>query len=249
MNIESLDFTDLEQRYSTVESYVEKISTGDLQSVVISGPPGVGKTYTVEKYLSKYCKTKFKVINGHMTIFNLYAHLYLMKDKGNVLVLDDIDSVFTKIEGLNILKAALDTKASRTINWQSSTHLLNRVGLPQNFNYNGSTILITNEGRGTFNKKLKNHYDALCDRTYHLKVAHDNDESRLHQINFMIIKKNLLGQFNLTNESIADILDYINENSNEFHNLSLRTAIKAADLIKTFGSEWKKFAKEGLQNA
>jgi len=53
MNYESLDFAELEQSYATVESYVEKVSMGALRSVVVSGPPGVGKTYSVEQYLKQ----------------------------------------------------------------------------------------------------------------------------------------------------------------------------------------------------
>jgi hypothetical protein len=249
MSYTSIDFTELEQRYATVESYVEKISTGDLRSLVVSGPAGVGKTYSIEQYLKNYSKTKYKVINGHMTLFCLYGHLYTMKDKGNVLVLDDIDTVLKDVQGLNILKAALDTKESRSINWQSTTRLLDAAGIPRQFNFNGSVILITNEGRGRFSGKLKNHYEALCDRTFHLKISSDSKESRLNQINFMIIKKNLLGQYNLSAEMVNDILDYINNNSEDISYLSLRTAIKAAELVKTFGSDWKNFAKEGLQDA
>jgi hypothetical protein len=216
--------------------------------MILSGPPGVGKTHSVEGYLSKHCQTRYKVIKGHMTVFSLYGQLFLMKDQGNVLVLDDVDSAFSKIEGLNILKAALDTTASRTISWQSASSLVGACGLPQQFTFSGSVILITNEGRGHFNKKLTNHYEALRDRTYHLKIASDSAESKLHQINFMILRRNLLADFRLTNELIIDILDYINENYQKFEDLSLRTAIKAADLAKIYGSEWKDMAKGGLQN-
>ena len=84
-----------------------------------------------------------------MTPLSLYGNLYQYRHAGDVLVLDDIDSVFSKIEGINLLKAAMDTKPVRRINWESTSSTVVNLGLPSGFDFKGSVVLISNIG---FNK-------------------------------------------------------------------------------------------------
>lgn len=246
MRYEEQDFSTLETRYASVERFIEKICAGSIRSMIVSGPPGVGKTYSIEQFLRKYSTEKYKVVTGHMSMLSLYGNLYSLRNSKNVLVLDDIDSVFEKIEGLNILKAAMDTKAQRQINWESSTPLLAAMNVPPSFSFNGAVILITNEGRGNMKKKLAQHLAALCDRTFQIKVADTSRESLLHQINFMILKKGLLSSFNFDEDQIFEILDYINDNAESITHLSLRTAVKLAELVEIDSAGWQQWAGDGL---
>jgi hypothetical protein len=249
MNYGTLDFTELEEKHTQIEFFVKQICIGKLRSMLVSVPPGVGKTHSTKDYLSKYCTGKFKIVAGHMSMLSLYGELYRHRKPGNVLMLDDIDSVYSTIEGLNILKAAMDTLASTSISWESSTHYLTSMGVPKHFDFEGGVILVTNEGRGKFNKKLMAHFEALCDRTFPVRLGEDTAESKLEQINFMVLKKNLLGSFNFSQPTIIEILDYINENYESLSNLSLRTAFKAAQLVSIDPTTWKQMAKVGLKNA
>lgn len=61
------DYTDLERRYASVESYIKELSNGQIHNLIINGPAGVGKTHAVETFLGKYAQGRYKVVKGHMT--------------------------------------------------------------------------------------------------------------------------------------------------------------------------------------
>ena len=74
-NYENEDYSDLEKRYANVETYIKQISNGNIHNLIVNGPPGVGKTHSVESYLNKYAHGKYKVVKGHMTPLSLYGNL------------------------------------------------------------------------------------------------------------------------------------------------------------------------------
>lgn len=240
------DYSELERSYSSVESFIEKISQGSLRSLIINGPPGVGKTFSVESFLKRHASRKYKLIAGHMSTLSLYGNLYHYREPGNVLVLDDIDSVMSKIEGVNILKAAMDTKPSRRINWESSSALLNKINVPTGFDFEGSVILISNVGFGSAGGKIGAHLDALKDRSFTLTIANNSRESLFKQLCFMVMKKNLLNSFTLSASQIQDILNYVENNMEYLPKISLRLAIKLAQLVKESPDNWYQMANNGL---
>jgi hypothetical protein len=240
------DYSELERSYCSVESFIEKISKGSLRSLIINGPPGVGKTFSVESFLKKHASRKYKLIAGHMSTLSLYGNLYHYREPGNVLVLDDIDSVMSKIEGVNILKAAMDTKPSRRINWESSSALLNKINVPTGFDFEGSVILISNVGFGSAGGKIGAHLDALKDRSFTLTIANNSRESLFKQLCFMVMKKNLLSSFSLSAGQIQDILMYVENNIESLPKISLRLAIKLAQLVKESPDNWYQMANNGL---
>lgn len=246
ISYEHENYKDLEQRYASAESYIEKMSKGSIRSLIINGPPGVGKTYSVEAYLKKYASGKYKLVAGHMTALSLYGNLYHYRDAGNVLVLDDIDSVLGKIEGVNILKAAMDTKPSRRINWESPSAMLSKLNLPTGFDFMGSVILISNIGFGSSAGKIGAHLDALKDRSFSLSIANGSRESLFKQVCFMVMKKDLLREFGLSKEQKFEILDYIESNMDLLTKVSLRAAIKLAQLVKEAPDNWRQMANNGL---
>ena len=242
------DYTELERCYASVETFIEKISQGSLRSLIINGPPGVGKTFSVESFLKKHASRKYKLIAGHMSTLSLYGNLYHYRDAGNVLVLDDIDSVLSKIEGVNILKAAMDTKPSRRINWESSSSLLNKLNLPTGFDFQGSVILISNVSFGGSGGKIGAHLEALKDRSFTLTIANNSRESLFKQLCFMVMKKNLLSSFSLSAKQIQDILMYVENNIESLPKISLRLAIKLAQLVQESPDNWHQMANTGLLN-
>jgi hypothetical protein len=245
---ENDDYSELEKRYAHVEMYIQQIANGKIHNLIVNGPPGVGKTYSVESYLNQYAKGKYKVVKGHMTPLSLYGNLYFHREENSVLVLDDIDSVFKKIEGVNLLKAAIDTSPVRKISWESSTPLKG-VGIPSSFEFKGSVILISNIGfDGHTRGGLSAHLDALKDRSYKIIVADSSKESCFKQVCFMVAKKELLRSFNLTKHQQFDLLDYIEVNLEKLNKVSLRTAVKLAQLMVINVADWRSMADSGLLN-
>lgn len=244
-----MDFGVLEENYANVEKYIEGICKGEFRSVIVNGPPGVGKSFSVDTYLQQYAEEgTYKVAAGHMTPLSLYGNLYQYRNVGDVLVLDDIDSVFSKIEGINLLKAAMDTKPVRRINWESSSAVVVNLGLPAYFEFKGSVVLISNIGFIGKKGKLQEHLDALKDRSYSLHISDNTKEELYQQVCFMVIKKSLLEEFVLDDAQQSEILDYIGNNLNKIDKISLRLAIKLAGLMKANPTEWTSMADSGLLN-
>ena len=242
------DYADLERRYASVESYIKELSNGRIHNLIINGPAGVGKTHAVEKFLDAYAHGRFKVVKGHMTPLSLYGNLFFHRDPNNILVLDDIDSVFKKIEGVNLLKAAMDTGSVRRINWESS-NALKGVGIPDSFEFKGKVILISNIGFAVARKNsISAHLDALKDRSFNIVVADNTKESCFKQVCFMVLKKDMLNTFKLKYEQHIELLNYLKEHIIEIEKISLRTAIKLAQLMTISPANWRDMADTGLLN-
>ena len=63
--------------------------------MIVSGPPGVGKSYGVEEKLNEAgifdkiseSKPKFEIVRGAMSAIGLYQKLYKFSSPGHILVL------------------------------------------------------------------------------------------------------------------------------------------------------------------
>ena len=117
--------------------------------MIVSGPPGVGKSYGVEQVLDRYgvvstlgnTRPKYEVVKGAMSP-GLYCKLYNFSDADNVLVFDDCDSILLDDLSLNILKAALDSRRSGKF-VGTQIHMLRREGVSDTFEFAGSVIFIS----------------------------------------------------------------------------------------------------------
>ena len=130
----------LRERFEILDDMTRAVKKGDVKAMIVTGPPGVGKSFGVEKVLSKHDVfasvaqdeklKKYEIVKGAMSAIGLYSKLYHFSDKKNILVFDDCDSVLMDDLSLNILKAALDTSKKRTIHWNTDSRLLRSEGVP-----------------------------------------------------------------------------------------------------------------------
>ena len=106
----------LADRFEILEDMTRAVKKGDVKAMIVTGPPGVGKSFGVEKVLSKHDVfanvaqdgklKKYEVVKGAMSAIGLYKKLFEFSDKKCILVFDDCDSVLMDDLSLNILKAA-----------------------------------------------------------------------------------------------------------------------------------------------
>ena len=227
---------------------------GDVRAMNVSGPPGVGKSFGVEQQLEKSAmfdqiagnRLRHNVVKGAMTALGLYAQLYKYCDKKNVLVFDDCDSVFADELSLNILKAALDSGKRRRICWNSDSRLLRDEGIPNSFNFNGSAIFITNlKFENVKSKKLQDHLEALESRCHFVDLTIDSERDKMLRIRQVDrdAENGLFGDYNFTNNEGQEVLDFMQANSTKLRELSIRTALKIADLVKVSPNNWKMLAE------
>ena len=241
----------IEQRFNILDDMTKAAINGDIRAMIVQGPPGVGKSYGVEFQLEKAGlfdkmsgrKIKYEVIKGAMTPIGLYATLYRHSDPKNVLVFDDCDSILLDDLALNILKAALDSGKKRRIHWNADSSLLRREGIPDSFDFKGSVIFITNlKFNNIKSKKLQDHLEALQSRCHFLDLTLDTTRDKILRIRQIFRKGDLFQDYNLTSEQGEQIVQFMQDNHARLREISLRMALKLADLTKISGN-WQQLAE------
>jgi hypothetical protein len=241
----------IERRFTILDDMTKASINGDIRAMIVQGPPGVGKSYGVEFQLEKAGlfdkmsgkKIKYEVIKGAMTPIGLYATLYRHSDPKNVLVFDDCDSILLDDLALNILKAALDSGKKRRIHWNADSALLRREGIPDSFDFKGSVIFITNlKFDNIKSKKLQDHLEALQSRCHFLDLTLDTTRDKILRIRQIFRKGDLFQDYNFTPEQGEEIVQFMQDNHARLREISLRMALKLADLTKV-SSNWQTLAE------
>ena len=241
----------IEQRFNILDDMTKAAIAGDIRAMIVVGPPGVGKSYGVEFQLEKAGlfdqlsgrKIKYEVIKGAMTPIGLYCTLYRHSDPNNVLVFDDCDSVFQDDVALNILKAALDSGKKRRICWNSDSAMLRREGVPDSFDFKGSAIFITNlKFDHLKSKKLQDHLEALQSRCHFLDLTLDTMRDKFLRIKQIFRQGQLFNDYDFTPEQGDEILQFMDDNKDKLREMSLRMALKIADLTKV-SANWRALAE------
>ena len=238
-------------RFEILDEMTKAAVAGDVRAMIVSGPPGVGKSYGVEKIVEAAClfdkisgkRLRAEVVKGSATPIGLYQTLYKYSDKNCVLVFDDCDSILLDDVSLNLLKGALDTGKKRKISWLSESSTLRREGIPDQFNFNGTVIFITNLKFDKMkSQKLRDHLDALQSRCHYLDLTLDTMRDKLLRIRQIANDGQLFEEYEFDTETQDEIIDFMCHNATRFREMSLRMAIKIADLRKSFPLKWKDMA-------
>ena len=181
---------------------------GDIRAMIVSGPPGVGKSYGVEQEIEKATlfdkiagkRLRAEVVKGSATPIGLYQALYKYSDPNCVLVFDDCDSILLDDVALNLLKGALDSGKKRKISWLSESSTLRREGIPDSFDFKGSVIFITNLKFDKMkSQKLRDHLDALQSRCHYLDLTLDTMRDKI--LRFLPESRAPLSKFSATSSS------------------------------------------------
>lgn len=241
----------LRERFQILEDMTYASCDGVVRGMVVTGPPGVGKSFGVEKVLkdagimlkmSGSTTRKFGVEKGAATPIGLYQLLYDYSADGSVLVLDDCDSVLYDELSLNLLKAALDSGKKRTLSWRSESRALANNGVPDQFDFKGSIIFITNVKFERTRGKLKDHLDAIMSRCHYLDLTLDTMRDKFLRCK-QIVADGMLNEYNFGKEEEKDLMEYIYTNKNRLREMSLRMVLKIADLRKMNANKWKAYAE------
>jgi hypothetical protein len=246
--------TRLRDRFNILDDMTRAVKKGDVRAMIVTGPPGVGKSFGVEKVLSKHDVfadvandsklKKYEIVKGAMSAIGLYSKLHEFSDKKSILVFDDCDSVLLDDLSLNILKAALDTSKKRTIHWNTDSRLLRSEGVPNSFEFKGGCIFITNiKFDHVKSKKLKDHLEALESRCHYLDLTIDTEREKLLRIRQVVTECGMLDSYDLTDAQKVEVVDFVDTNRARMRELSLRTVLKVADLRTSFPDKWQAVAE------
>lgn len=233
-------------RFKIMDQLTTACLKGYARSLIISGPPGLGKSYTVEQRLAESDSKEINhsIVKGYVRATGLIKKLYSHREKGKVLVFDDADTIFYDDNSLNLLKTVCDTTKKRVVSWLSEGTLVDEdtaERIPKKFEFQGTIIFITNLDFDTLidkGHKLAPHLQALVSRSHYIDLAMKTRRDYLIRIR-QVIKQGLLKE--LTEDEQNDVKEYIDTNSHKLRELSLRMAIKIGDIRKT-SENWEKVA-------
>ena len=215
----------IRERFEVLTQMTEATQEGNVRAMIVSGPPGVGKSYGVEEQLNKS------------------DILYKFSNPGNILVLDDCDTVLFDDVSLNILKAALDSSKKRYISWNSESRVLANEGVPDRFEYKGSVIMITNiKFNYVKSKKLQDHLAAIMSRCHYLDLTMDSSRDKFLRCKQIVKDGNMLSEYGFSEEEGQGLIQFMEDNKEHLNEISLRMVTKLADL-KKMSDDWQKLAR------
>ena len=230
----------------------EATGKGINRSLIVSGPAGLGKSFTVEAKLEELESKGHSVtyIKGYVRPLALYKLLYETRHAKSVLVFDDSDSVFYDDVSMNLLKGACDSTDRRVLHWLSKSIEKEEddegESIPEKFEFEGSIIFITNydfDAMIASGNKLAPHFEALVSRSHYLDLAMKTKMDYIVRIK-QVVRGGMLKSrgFNAAEETM--ILEFIVNNMERLRELSLRMVVKISGLYKMDKKNWQKLASQ-----
>lgn len=254
--VEEIEETDeeimerLRERFNILEEMTGACVDGTIRGMVVAGPPGVGKSYGIERVIDQAHvvstlgsdKAKYGMEKGAATPIGLYQMLWQYSAAGSVLVLDDSDTILFDDTSLNLLKAALDSGKRRRISWRSESRVLEAAGIPDSYDFEGSVIFVTNLKLEAARGKIGDHMQALLSRCHYLDLTINTTREKFLRCK-QIIQDGMLQRYGFSEEQKDEILNFVYDNQDRLRELSLRMVSKIADLYKMSPKRWKQLAE------
>ena len=236
----------INERFGFVSDMVTMLANGAQASVVVTGPGGLGKSFTVSKTLNAcgfkdistlddvavgtIIKTNkaFRVIKGYSTPKGLYRTLYENRD--GVIVFDDCDSVLKDPVSLNLLKGALDSYSRRIISWRAD---IKDEDLPTTFEFKGRIVFISNLASTQIDQ-------AIITRSMAVDLSMTRKQ-KIERMRHLLDSGEFMPEFDKGTKN--DAMSLIDKLQDKVKELSLRTLIQVTKIRKSAGSNWANLAE------
>lgn len=236
----------INERFGFVSDMVTMLANGAQASVVVTGPGGLGKSFTVSKTLDAcgfkdistlddvavgtVIKTNkaFRVIKGYSTPKGLYRTLYENRD--GVIVFDDCDSVLKDPVSLNLLKGALDSYSRRIISWRAD---IKDEDLPTTFEFKGRIVFISNLASTQIDQ-------AIITRSMAVDLSMTRKQ-KIERMRHLLNSGEFMPEFDKATKN--DAMSLIDKLQDKVKELSLRTLIQVTKIRKSAGSNWSNLAE------
>jgi hypothetical protein len=249
----------MRKKFSVLDGMTLAAIQGDVRAMIVTGPPGVGKSFGIEKTIESLdVMIKMELLDpstvnmdapkvmekvSMASPLGLYQLLWEYREPGSLLVLDDSDGILYDETCLNMLKAATDSGRRRRLVWRTESKVLEERGIDSQFDFEGSIIFVTNLDFENTKGKIGEHLKAIVSRCHYLDIGiHDLHEKFLRCK--QIVRDGMLDRYKFTDVQIDEILTYIESNKRNLRELSLRMVCKIADLVKMDPHGWRNFADE-----
>ena len=231
------------ERFQAVDRMAEGVVNSQFRSLIVSGNPGIGKTYTLESIFDRAAADgiiEFQKVTGFVRATGLFRLFWENREPNQVLMLDDADSVFADEVSLNLLKTACDSTRRRWVSWRSEKNFDDKSGesetgdIPKEFEFKGHIVFVTNLDfdrliRG--NNRLTPHLEAMVSRAFYLDLNLSSVRELMVRIRSVVNHTEMLADF--SESARASILAYMEKHIARLREISLRMVLKLAQIYKT----------------
>lgn len=237
-------------RFKTIQQISEAFVTKDSaqKGLLISGDAGMGKSHYV-KQAFLLTDTTSRVDYQKSKSFTapaLYAKLWENRNQGDVVVFDDCSLSSMTGEGFrkltDFLKGALElTSGPRMLGYEaaSANALFKELGVPREFDFQGSIIWITNTTIDNLEKKFKDHWSAIERRFINIEIKLTKEEKYMYT-NYLVETVGMLGENcdakegGYSEKIIEATVDFLADNYENFRDITPGVALKIADTMDQF---------------
>jgi ATPase family associated with various cellular activities (AAA) len=241
----------IRSRFEVMADFTHAAINGLCRAMIVSGPPGLGKSFEIERALTKHFgKTKegekqhFIIVKGYVLTTGLIRTLWEYKDENCVIVFDDADTIFWDENSMNLLKTVCDTTEDRVVSYLSEYEMEDEAGekIPKRFAFNGSVIFLTNINfddaieNGT---KIAPHLMALVSRAHYIDLTMYSNDDYMVRIQ-QVIDDGMLKE--METDKRNEVLGFIHKHKDNLREVSLRMVIKVANIRKMERSNWQDIA-------
>lgn len=213
------------ESYEKMQEFVQRWLDGSVRFLIIESDAGLGKTSTVQQMLKD---NKALFIGGHCTPLSHYKLLYRHQNC-ELIVLDDLTSLFLNRQNIGLLMQYCDSGELRTVSWQSTSKALE--DLPQSFHVSARICVLCNHVEAQ-----DKYVHPILDRAFHLQFRPTKQE-------LMQKMKQITADYPFLEPTEKEaVLNVIEQNIQHVKNISLRHLVKGFWLyndFKTKGREWK----------
>lgn len=257
--VSSVRYADPETVFDDLLNMVDMVILGVSNSLIVCGEKGIGKTTEITNRIQSHIdrgnisKDSVKHISGaKLTEKGLYELLFHNYDR--LIIFDDSDSVMKSEDKINMLKAALDTREPRKIEWYSKGTFdpasvtedqynakIDAGDLPQYFAFNGKVIFITNQYKDKIDEAIASRSIVFDIR---LKLE---DKWHIIRSKLSVLCSDVDG---ITDEDRQKAFDYM---KNEFEgDADLRSLVKGIKIVSTFrrtnqpDAAWQRVLKHNM---
>jgi tRNA A37 threonylcarbamoyladenosine biosynthesis protein TsaE len=125
-------------RYAELQQWAHAFAEGKFDLLILVGTSGIGKSRIVRDRVQEIAH----IIEGRTTAFQLYRELF--EHRGDVLVIDDVDQLYSDRDAVGLLKCLCQSEEVKTVAWHSASSKLAKAGIPLEFDTRSKVAIIGN---------------------------------------------------------------------------------------------------------
>jgi len=217
-----------------------------INGLLVMGDAGTGKSHFVKKALrDANVQSNVEMLKGGtITAASLYVKLYLNRGSHRIVVLDDVDLLGhpERNKIIPMLLGAAEEGSNRLVSWNTAKKngLMEEYDVPFEFKFNGNIIFITNYTKPDIKAKAKQWANAFNSRFTPVECIFNHEQKYMYTKHLVENEKMLSDNCQVhkyddkngyPQEVIDETMDFIDENYQNFSDITPRVAVKVADTI------------------